>query len=670
MATKQKVSKSKTIINDSKVEEPEYILPELEKINDNNQYSAIISNFSYALSLKKNNPNGVIGEEIFNMKHLEQAFLSYKGLNKRAINEIHKCFKYVMRGSKSVPSPTDYIEQIKFDYVLQYLEHIKELDHLNDYRQDVIYMVLSNNFKGGEYGDIYKPLSFYKKGIDELLSTTYTKDGKLVELKNLFDPPLSFSKFQKYLVFHSKNHYYQATYHNRVIEHNIHKTIQEKSTTIDCEVPSYIIESFKRDCDAIKLNKQQLKTIKDCLQNSISFIQGSGGTGKTTILRVLQQYFKYYDEKTLYLTIATKAKQVIEMKLAQDMNTSTTKDFKVMTLAKFQFAVQGHQNVYNILNRNRTIETAYDNIVVDEASMIGNIDLFRVLYKFSKRLILVGDTKQILPVLQWGNPFQALQQCEFINRCYLTKICRQAEDNPLSSFIEHVVDGKHYEVPEYDGEEYGVFYVTYNDKFDDKFANLYVQFKHEDMGCIKCAKIDSVNKDIQEKINGEAEPIYKDKFNTFYEGDHVMRTNNQTIKCVDGKTIEIANGERGMIYPVKDPETQIIDPNTYLVEYKLKSEIINKRELVSNIKLSYVSTSHKYQGSENDVILFNFHNNYNLRYGDGRKNLFYTSITRAKKLLLIVGTESEKFLIDDLIRCDFSKTMNDFKNEKLQACAL
>jgi uncharacterized protein (DUF4213/DUF364 family) len=671
MASKQKVSKSKTIIEDSKVEEPEYILPELEKNNDNNQYSAIISNFSYALSLKKNNPNGVVGKEIFHMEQLEKHFLTYEGLNKRAINEIHKCFKYAMKGNKSSPNPMDYIDQIKFDYVLQYLEHVNRLDQLNEYRQEVIYMVLSNNFKGGDYGDIYKPLSFYKKGIDELLSTTYTKDGKLVELKDLFEPPLSFNKFQKYLVFHSKNHFYQATYHNRVIEHNIYKTIQEKSTTIDCEVPLYIIQKFNRDCDAIKLNKQQLKTIKDCLQNSISFIQGSGGTGKTTILRVLQQYFNYYEEQSLYLAIATKAKQVIEMKLSQDMNSSTSSKFKVMTMAKFQFS-ERHQSVFNILHGNTHIKPIYDNIIVDEASMIGNMDFLRVLYKFSKRVILVGDTKQILPVLQWGNPFQALQTCEFINRCYLTKVCRQAEENPLSSFIEHVVDGKDYEVPEYDGEEYGVFYVTYDDKkFDEKFANLYMQFKDQDMGCIKCAKIDPVNKYIQEKINGEAEPIYKDKYNTFYEGDHVMRTNNQTIKC-NGKTFEIANGEKGMIYLIKDPKTQMIDSNKYLVEYKLKSEIINKRELVSNIKLSYVSTSHKYQGSENDVILFNFHNNYNLsnQFAEGRKNLFYTSITRAKKLLLIVGTESEKFLIDAIIRCDFSKTMDDFKNEKLQTCAL
>lgn len=600
------------------------------EIGENTDYNALINNYVkvlkhniYVKKKKRDNDNE------YDIDYIQNYFLMFKGLKKKCITEIHTCLKYSMNPD-NIKEPIDMLWDINIKYILEFYQHNNKLNIFLQQNQIDIYNILVNSFKSQDFGDIYKPMSFYKEGFNNILNEVYIKDKQQVMLKDLFNPPLDLETFQKYLIPHSEYKKLYATTYNRDTEKEIMQILQYPNQIV-YEFNPAIMMNFE-DYN-FPFNEPQRNAIKHCLQNKVTFLMGGGGTGKTTILRALQLYFNKNKEKSLYCTISTKAKQVIQIKLGQDVNVSSINTFDVKTIASAHF-----------------IRGQYDNIIIDEASMIGNIDMLYFLRKSNKRTIFVGDTKQILPVLCWGNPFIALQDCTYINKSTLTQVCRQNE-GLLSKFIQDIVDKKQINIPEYDNQTEGVYYITLDESnYSKEFVKLYIKCNNifKDFGCIKCAKIEQPNKDIQTEIFKHNKPITKYYGNNFYEGDKVIRTCNATLP----NDIEIANGTFGSL--CKQNDKIIVDYGNNIIEEVDKT-------FCSNFKLAYVSTSHKYQGSENDTILFNLNNNFNLYYrSEGRKNLFYTSITRAKKLLLIVGTKKDKSLIQDLSLANFATCIHDF----------
>jgi len=222
----------------------------------------------------------------------------------------------------------------------------------------------------------------------------------------------------------------------------------------------------------------------------------------------------------------------------------------------------------------------------------------------------------------------------------------------------------------------GVFYKTIDEtKYNNDFATFFVERdkKASSICCIKPAHFYKTSEHIHNELFKNEKPIaQRPKYMNdsskvpqyIYVKDYVMRTTNELVPCElnsEGevlKTFEIPNGTFGRIIDI-DPFN-----NVNIIYDNLKQndipyiETIRSNQLFSDFQLGYCQSTHKFQGSEYSEVIFNMNNNQNLNFMGG-KNIFYTSITRAKKLLIICGTKQDKLLINKMVVSEFALPLND-----------
>ena len=242
--------------------------------------------------------------------------------------------------------------------IVSYLEATDQLALLKDLPQSTIYTKLADELNVNNCS-IYNQLSVYKAEMAKFKEANY------------FNPPLNFAELKNYLVKHSTDNVY-ASVLNTQKEYKIYQSILKHSTRK--LPPSPPITEF----NGITFNDEQRQCIQASILHPVSLISGSAGTGKTTLSMALASLLMKRGENVTFLTITSKARDVIRSKLS-DMCVLA----EAMTVSKYLC------NPY---------KKAVDNIIVDEASMIGNSQLVTLLYSFRQRLILMGDAKQVLPV--------------------------------------------------------------------------------------------------------------------------------------------------------------------------------------------------------------------------------------------------------------------------------
>lgn len=141
-----------------------------------------------------------------------------------------------------------------------------------------------------------------------------------------------------------------------------------------------------------------------------------------------------------------------------------------------------------------------------------------------------------------------------------------------------------------------------------------------------------LNSQLQEVINPKsaAKKEFKGIFCTFREGDKVMQVrNNYDMEWTkdDEEGLGIFNGDIGII--------KLIDNATSTIVIDFEDRICNYPfEMASELELAYAVTVHKSQGSEYDAVILPIFGGFDKLYF---RNLLYTAVTRAKKLLIIVG---------------------------------
>lgn len=563
-------------------------------------------------------------------------------------NQIHSDLRYKYKYNFYHEQGTTKMKDIKYLHpllnlnaiglhnVLKYLEHTKELYLLNEINRDIIYTYLLDSVppqsRDLNYsGNIYNKLSLYKKIIDIWYNMPYNNTC----LKDLFTPCLN-GDWVNQLITYDNNTY--TTRYNRYTESLIMYQITRIKLidNLPFDEGSFVIDYQRRN--DIDLTDEQLKTIIYCIENPFSIIQGSGGTGKSTISTCISNVLSNRKESVLFLTISHKAKSVVQNNLT--FNYIGELKPQLRTIASF--VMSPHE---------------YDNIIIDEASMVGNEQFSQILPYVKKRIICIGDSKQILPVCSIGTPFTSLQS--FMNVCELNIIKRQKDTSNMKDFINAVIEKKPVKLEEYINQEEGVyfysrdfadiacdFYRTHSPSNDDILKGETIKKK---FCCIKPSLVDIQNKLIQERLNQNKNSIAKNKWTEFYEYDYVVRTSNLTIKNKDGtKTETFSNGMFGYVIENDLHSVNVIYSADLI-------ETITKKAFLYNFALAYTQTAHKYQGSECDNVLLNIKDEYML-FGYniiGKKNLLYTAITRAKKLMIICGTEKDKSILTRLINEDF-----------------
>lgn len=414
----------------------------------------------------------------------------------------------------------------------------------------------------------------------------------------------------------------------------------EKSTAED-------FEKFFKEKN-ILLDEMQLLFIKKSIENGVSILTGGPGTGKTTTINGIIQFF---GAKNLKISLAAPTGRA-----AKRMSETTGYEAKTIhRLLEVNGVVDdkdGSSHGEFLRNEENPLEA--DVVIVDEMSMV-DISLFNSLLKaipLNCRLIMVGDIDQ-LPSVGPGNVLHDIIASEKFSTIKLEKIFRQAMESDIVKNAHKVNNGEKIKL---DNKSSDFFFIEESDAIhitariwrllSQKLPN-YVDARTSDIQVITPMKKGNLgtyklNEDLQRALNPKA--INKKEYELpngkiLREHDKVMQNKNDykldwIIKGMYDIPIEtgkgVFNGDIGEVIEIDKLNKKVevlYDENRY-VKYEFTD--------LDEIELAYAITIHKSQGSEYPAVVIPILDVPRLL---SNRNLLYTAITRAKKCVVIVGSE-------------------------------
>lgn len=304
----------------------------------------------------------------------------------------------------------------------------------------------------------------------------------------------------------------------------------------------------------------------------------------------------------------------------------------------------------------RMIES--DFIIVDEASMIDTMMMNNLLKAITDntKIIFVGDVDQ-LPSVGPGNVLKDIIDSNVVKTIYLSKIYRQSTKSDIVLNAHKVNNGNY---PEFKNTDTDCFFINTTSIEDtkteiesllsyrletfadiDKLKDLQIltPMKKTELGAIE------LNKMAQEILNPKSSKKREKEssFRTFRVGDKVMQIINNYDKrtTIDGIGFEgVYNGDIGYIIDIDFEENEV------LVKFEDSKIVSYEFDELEQLEHAYAVTVHKSQGSEFDYVILPLFIGYKKLF---TRNLLYTAITRAKKMLIIVGSKRVmNFMVDNL----------------------
>lgn len=407
----------------------------------------------------------------------------------------------------------------------------------------------------------------------------------------------------------------------------------------------------------INLSAKQKEAIQSINSNNVVIITGGPGTGKTTIIKNVIDIYKSYGKKVvLCAPTGRAAKRMTEM-TGEEAKTL----HRLLEIGKIE-----KDNEFTIMNYEVAPIDA-DVIIVDEASMV---DIYLMNYLLNgiyqgTKLILVGDTDQ-LPSVGPGSVLKDIINSERIKTIFLDEIFRQAAQSKIIVNSHRVNDGEYFlDKEEQEGLKDDFFYIK--EKSQDIMLDQIIslckgRLKNfgdydffENIQILSPTKkgllgTKELNKKLQEELNPSSDEKNEKKVGEviFREGDRVMQVkNNYDIYWEKGNTLSLTyesgtgifNGELGKIVKIDFLNKQI------KILFDDEKEAWYAFSDMDQIEHAYAITVHKAQGSEFDVVIMVVTQSSAMLL---TRNLLYTGLTRAKKLLILIGNDNVvKFMIQN-----------------------
>ena len=394
-------------------------------------------------------------------------------------------------------------------------------------------------------------------------------------------------------------------------------------------------------------SEKQKQAISCAARNGLVILTGGPGTGKTTTVRGILQVFEALGLNTLLAAPTGRAAKRLSDLTGMEART-------IHRLLEAGFAVGGRIG----FARNLTNPLECDAVILDEVSMV-DITLMQALIEalpHGARLVLVGDADQLPPVGP-GNFLRDIIGSHRVPTIGLTEIFRQAQQSDIV-MNAHAVNAGQMPVPSRaDGD---FFWLKRTDPASviETVAQLcatrlpnHYGFVPSQIQVLSPAKRQgsgtiALNRRLQEALNPPSEDKLEKRFGdwVFREGDRVMQVrNNYDIvweRSEDGEQgTGVFNGDVGEIVRIfPQQECMVVRFDDRIATYTY--------DMLGELELAYAVTVHKSQGSEFDAVV--------LALSDGlprrllTRNILYTAITRAKQLLVIVGSQNTvAYMVDN-----------------------
>jgi exodeoxyribonuclease V alpha subunit len=375
---------------------------------------------------------------------------------------------------------------------------------------------------------------------------------------------------------------------------------------------------------AIKPSSEQLNVLENIFRHRVVVITGGPGTGKTTLIRAITTVLEG-SGRTVILAAPTgrAAKRLAEVS-----------HHEAATIHK----LLGYNLEDDSFTRNRDNPLKADAVIVDEASMV-DIQLFHQLLSaipVSSVLVLVGDVFQ-LPSVGPGNVLSDLIRSERLPVFCLNEIFRQARQSAIVTNAHRIRNG---ELPDLDtarqkNPDADFWFVEENDPeaIADRIVSLCRETLPSMFGLNPVTGIQvltpmhkgpagtiNLNQKLQAALN-PAPAVSAAGKGSFKTGDKVIHLRNNYHK-------EVFNGDIGTIIAV-DPLRQVLS-----VEYDSRVVDYDFSE-TDELALAYAITVHKSQGSEYPAVIVPLITQH---YAMLERNLLYTALTRARRLVVLIGT--------------------------------
>ncbi|MFR1832743.1 MAG: ATP-dependent RecD-like DNA helicase [Lachnospiraceae bacterium] len=438
-------------------------------------------------------------------------------------------------------------------------------------------------------------------------------------------------------IIYSSQYYY--------LELNTAKMLMDLN--IKGDIASGVIEKRLEQIQAseqIELDEMQQQAVLEAVNSGLMVITGGPGTGKTTTINTIIQYFEMEGmEILLAAPTGRAAKRMTEATGYEARTIHRMLELTGMPEEKERVGMHFERNEENPLDA--------DVIIIDEMSMV-DIGLMHALLKavtVGTRLILVGDVNQ-LPSVGPGNVLRDIIDSGQFNVVKLTKIFRQAAESDIIVNAHRINDGQLIPL----GKPSKDFLFIKRDTPDaiisamitliQKKLPAYVDADPMDIQIMTPMRkgalgVERLNQIFQSFLNPpDKKKAEKELNGTIWRtGDKVMQIKNNyqiewEIRSRYGMPVDkgmgVFNGDIGRIREVNAfAETITVEfDEGRLVEYSFKQ--------TEELELAYAITIHKSQGSEYPAVVIPIHSGPRMLMN---RNLIYTGVTRAKTCVCLVG---------------------------------
>jgi exodeoxyribonuclease V alpha subunit len=377
----------------------------------------------------------------------------------------------------------------------------------------------------------------------------------------------------------------------------------------------------------ISLEETQKRAVLAALENVVCVITGGPGTGKTTITKTIVTILEDAGLRVMIAAPTGKASRRASEATGREA-TTIHRALEIGKNGKFK--------------RNKENPLECDVLVVDEMSMV-DVSLFNNVMNALPdgcRLLLVGDVDQ-LPSVGAGKVLKDILDSKVIPTVKLTEVFRQAKTSKIVMNAHTVNTGNAPESGWAAGADFGFldhYLDREKDKTDEALVALVRDMWKKGFDPIKDVQVLTPMKRgalgtlaLNEKLREVLNPNPAEKLQlgslSFWSGDKVMQTKNNYDK-------DVFNGDIGVVSEINQKD------KTLTVLYDERKATYRFNEL-DELVLAYAITIHKSQGSEFLVVVMPLDTSHFMML---KRNLVYTGITRAKKLMVMIGSKKAAWM--------------------------